>query len=322
MRKGFEDIPSDWPGDEMIQKLTEHAAGSFIWAKMVVELAGQLGPHVVDHLDDILSGVELETVESITTCTRKCSSTFLRNWTGKERKASRLVLAAIVLAKDPFRKRDLIELLSSFDTSADETRQSVENAVNQLSCVISVDDSQLVRIPHKSFSDFLLDHDRSLAAMRHVMPSTGDQELGLYLIDWEKDSATMAMACLRLMNGSLTFNPCGINTSHLLNDEIPELDALISKNVSTTLIYACRFWDIHLDDCPRDDWCLRAVQPLLKKLLHEKVLFLLEILSLVEEIPIAEESLLAAAAFLKVCGLLYIACLSDFLGGRRDMTTV
>ncbi len=57
MRGDFTDIPPDWPSDKAIQQLTDYAAGSFIWAKMVVELVGKLGPPAVDRLEDMLSGV-------------------------------------------------------------------------------------------------------------------------------------------------------------------------------------------------------------------------------------------------------------------------
>ncbi len=154
----------------------------------------------------------------------------------------------------------------------DETRRSVESAVDQLSCVISVDEKHVLRIPHKSFSDFLLNHDRSSKAMRLFVLK--DEECLSYLINREADSATMAIVCLRLMNSSLTFNICGIKTSHRLNEDIPELDVLISKNISTALTYACRFWAEHLRNFPRDDHHLRVVLPLLKTLLREKFLLL------------------------------------------------
>jgi len=215
----------------------------------------------------------------------------------KERNRSRSILATMVLAKDPLRTSDLVELLSSTDSFTDETRRSVENVVEELSSIIPVDDNQILRIPHKSFSDFLLDHDRSSAAMKRLVPV--DQEIHSYIIDRQEQSATIAIGCLTIMNSSLTFNICEIETSHCLNDDIPELEALISKNISTALIYACRFWAEHLEYSSRSEPHLCAVQPVLKMLLHEKVLYWLEVLSLVNAVPSAKESLLAAAEFLE-----------------------
>ncbi len=163
-----------------------------------------------------------------------------------------------------------------------------------------MDNDQLLQIPHKSFSNFLVDHDRSLAAMRDVMTSVGSGDLRSYVIDHE-DSANLAIACLCLMNSTLKFNACRIPTSHCLNDEIPQLESLLSDNISPALVYACRFWAEHLKGASRDDVQLRAAaQPLLKTLLHEKVLYWLEILSLAKSIPLAEKSLQVAAEYLRV----------------------
>ncbi len=293
-------LHTDWLDEKVIRRLTEYAAGSFIWAKMVVEWV-KIDP-VHRRLDDILNGNEVSNAGDVDILYGRMLFDVLGPLHEKERKVSRFIIATIVLAKDPVRKSDLVELLSSKQLSVDETRRSVGNVVDELRSIISMDDDQRLRIPHKSFSDFLLDHDRSLAAMGCFVPK--DQELPSYLIDRGECSANIAIACMRFLNDSLTFNACGISTSHRLNDEIPELDELISKNISTALIYACRFWAMHLRDSFLDERLLLAVQPLLKTLLHEKVLYWLEVLSLVKAVPSAEESLLSAADVLEVRGLL------------------
>ncbi len=298
MQKDKKDMPSDWPGEDVIQRLTEFAAGSFIWAKMVVEMV-KLEP-VGRRLENILDG--LGSIGNIDDLYGEMLIGALGQLHEKERNRSRSILAAIVLAKDPLRTSDLVDLLSSRDLSADETRRSVENVVEELSSIISMDDNQLLRIPHKSFSDFLLDHDRSSAAMKRLVPA--GREIRSYLIDRREDSANIAIACLTLMNSMLMFNMCEIKNSHWLNDDIPELEALISKNISTALIYACRFWAEHLKDSPRNELHLCAVQPLLKVLLYEMVLYWLEVLSLVKDVSFVKELLPAAAEFLEVRVLL------------------
>ncbi len=221
MRKDI--MPSEWPGEDVIRRLTEFAAGSFIWAKMVVEMV-KLDP-VGGRLENILDGVG--SVGNVDDLYGKMLFETLGNLHEKERNRSRSILAAMVLAKDPLRISDLVDLLPSTDSSVDETRRSVENVVEELSSIITVDDNQLLRIPHKSFSDFILDHNRSSAAMRCLVPV--DQELRSYIIDRQEHSANIAIGCLTTMNNSLKFNICGINSSHCLNDDIPELQALMSK---------------------------------------------------------------------------------------------
>ncbi len=166
MQKGRKDLPSDWPGEELIQRLMEFAAGSFIWAKMVVEMV-KLDP-VGLRLENMLDGHG--SIGNIDDLYGEILFEALGHLHEKERNRSRTILAVMVLAKDPLRTSDLVELLSLTDSSADETRRSVENVVDELRSIISVDDHMLLRIPHKSFSDFLLDHDRSSAAMRRLVP--------------------------------------------------------------------------------------------------------------------------------------------------------
>ncbi len=101
MPKGFENLSSDWPGEEVIQQLTDYAAGSFIWAKMVVELVGKLGPQAVDHLEGMLNGVELGSVELMDNLYAKMLFNIFAPLDVEARKASRSILAMIVLAKDP-----------------------------------------------------------------------------------------------------------------------------------------------------------------------------------------------------------------------------
>ncbi len=169
-QKQFKDVTSDWP-DEVIKRLTECTGGSFIWLRMIIELAGKLGPQAVDRLEDMLTGRDNVELKLIYNLYAKVLSDIFGKLNGKERKASRSVLA--VLAKDHLRQCDLVELLSSQHSSVDETRRSVTNTVDQLGGLISMDNNQLLQIPHKSFSNFFVDRDSSLAAMRDVMPSVG-----------------------------------------------------------------------------------------------------------------------------------------------------
>ncbi len=221
MQKGIKDLPSDWPGEELIQRLMEFAAGSFIWAKMVVEMV-KLDP-VALRLENMLDGHG--SIGNVDDLYGEILFEALGHLHEKERNRSRTILAVMVLAKDPLRTSDLVELLSLTDSSADETRRSVENVIDELRSIISVDDHMLLRIPHKSFSDFLLDYDRSSSAVRRFVPA--DQEIRSYLIDRQEENANIAIACLTLMNSSLMFNICKIETSHCLNDDIPEVEVLI-----------------------------------------------------------------------------------------------
>lgn len=49
-----------------------------------------------------------------------------------------------------------------------------------------------------------------------------------------------------LVPAGLQFNICGLDTSHLANDEVPDLEDLIEKHISPELLYSCLYWSKHL----------------------------------------------------------------------------
>ncbi len=117
MQKDTKDIPSEWPGEDVIQRLVEFAAGSFIWAKMVVEMV-KLDP-VDRRLENILGG--LGSIGNVDDLYGKMLFGALGHTAREGANRSRSILAAMVLAKNPLRTNDLVDLLSSADSSTDET---------------------------------------------------------------------------------------------------------------------------------------------------------------------------------------------------------
>ncbi|CAE6463431.1 unnamed protein product [Rhizoctonia solani] len=88
----------------------------------------------------------------------------------------------------------------------------------------------IVAILHASFPKFILSPNRALAF--HCNQAT--------------QHATMADACLRIINISDSkFNICLLSSSHLL-DEVQDLDQRVKQVISPALVYACRYRSTHL----------------------------------------------------------------------------
>ncbi|KLO07241.1 hypothetical protein SCHPADRAFT_657824 [Schizopora paradoxa] len=283
-------LPSSWLEDNVIWQLAECASGSYIWAKMVVGLI-KLKPD--GRLEDILKGHTGRSTERVDILYGKLLVEILGQLPVEERNAFRAILAAIVLAKSPL-QQNLLELLPSNDSFGSNTREFVENAIHELSPIIALDENGRVRIPHKSFSDFFVDPIRTHKAMAHFNLPIRVQLS--FLMDRDEDSGNLSMACLRLMATSLSFNPYGIPTSHILNDKI---DLRVLDSMDPALTYACRYWGEHLQDAPRMPNFRERVRPLLDILLREKVLYWMENLSLANAIPSAKKSLLLTARILE-----------------------
>lgn len=273
-----------WLSKDVLSRLVEQAAGSFIWAKMVV---GLVMLNADGSLEDIVSGNILGNTEDVDVLYAKVLVKTLGQLSEKEQCASRAILSAIVLAKDPLQKGFLEQLPDN----------GINTAVfEDLRSIITVDENLSVRIPHKSFSDFYLHEGRCSNAMGQLKLTAEEQNT--YLIRKKDDNATLAIACLYWMKSNLAFNTCRIPTLHLLNKSLQQLEV---EHMDLALVYACRYWGKHLIQATRDNGFRAQAQPLLHTFFDQKVLFWLEILSLAKDVTSAKDSLEAAREFLEVC---------------------
>ena len=76
---------------------------------------------------------------------------------------------------------------------------------------------------HKSFHDFLLDHSYS----------------GKFHIDTSKIHRKLTITTLGILNSQLLFNICYLESSYMLNSEVPNLADHIQKCIPEHLLYLC-----------------------------------------------------------------------------------
>ncbi|CAE6344033.1 unnamed protein product [Rhizoctonia solani] len=128
-----------------------------------------------------------------------------------------------------------------------------------------------IRVMHPSFADFVVDKGRS----------------GDFWANPVQRNIEISAGCVHAMKNELRFNICELETSHLPNNEIPDLDSKIDANISGQLAYSCIYWIDHLlgsEDKFTEVAGLAAVvvqaeQPLL--------LYWLEVLSVLQKVHIA-----------------------------------
>ncbi|KLO08317.1 WD40 repeat-like protein [Schizopora paradoxa] len=203
----FFSLPSIWPTKIEIQEMTNYAAGLFIWADMVVSyVAGtkrNAGYDPVKRLENVLNDMRDERRSGIRSGNR-VDNLYARiifeafpnpqdDLDKTERAAAKQILAAVLLAKEPLRQRDLVELMS---TDEWDSYNSVTSTLLSLKAIIPASDGQL-RTCHKSVSDFMLSTERSSAALSRFVPDKSD--LNSYIINAEEENKQFALACLRLM---------------------------------------------------------------------------------------------------------------------------
>jgi hypothetical protein len=147
----------------------------------------------------------------------------------------------------------------------------------------SSSDDVVVHPLHTSFREYL----------------TIPQRSGSFCIGDAFSHADLALACLGVLNSELCFNICGLETSYLRNSQVTNLKAQIEQCILPHLSYACQFWGHHLAQITTL-YHLPVLCSYLQSFLHQKSLYWLEVLSLLQSVNIAYSCLSDAITLTKV----------------------
>ncbi|KAL4071250.1 hypothetical protein V8B97DRAFT_436951 [Scleroderma yunnanense] len=142
------------------------------------------------------------------------------------------------------------------------------------------DHADPVRPLHASFYDFLTDRSRS----------------GDYFVGESDIHGELALASLRVLHGGLCFNICGLESSYLLNSDIPDLAERVKAKIPLHLSYSCQFWAKHLEATMFDASLARHVKDILG---NGRILFWFEALSLLGVLGNAAAALSSAGRWLQ-----------------------
>ncbi|QRW11328.1 hypothetical protein RhiLY_10327 [Ceratobasidium sp. AG-Ba] len=139
----------------------------------------------------------------------------------------------------------------------------LDRVVGAFSSVLYVDQGLggAVRPLHSSFMDYMTTRSRSK---------------DLY-INLEEQNAMIAECCLVTMVQELRFNICELETSHVLNRDVPDLNIRVEKTIKPHLIYSCVHWASHITRAHGEGF----TDPLREFLFGAKLLYWLEVLSLI-----------------------------------------
>ena len=278
----LENLPSDEfrnHGDA----LTTKAEGLFQWAavatQIILDPPGRFGyskKKVISHLlkhsanrdgQDPLDALYKEVLEGY--------------FTDREaRLLFRSVVGPLLTAIEPLSIRSLTTLRRHTGNDDDDDDAAVGILLRRLGSLltnVNSSDDNLPIIPlHTSFRDFLTNQEKS----------------GEFFVELGDSHRQLAHSCLDLLLRDLRFNICNLETSYLANKDITDLSSRVDKHIPPVLLYACRFWDDHLEQIGFETDLYEKV----RSLFETKLLFWLEALSLTNYLGLA----LAACSTLKV----------------------
>ncbi|QRV96504.1 hypothetical protein RhiJN_24522 [Ceratobasidium sp. AG-Ba] len=259
---------TDWPQDAT-DAIATQAGGLFIWARTACKYIID-GFDVHERLRLIMNGGGLADIDSLYSKVLLVDSLMSQDNAMHMQKC----IGAIVVTsmRSGLSIRALADLLDghvSYDV--------LERVVSNLSSVLYIDEHRdgVVRISHPSFMDYITTPSRSKDMC----------------VNMEEQNLLLAERCLRVMIRGLKFNICGLDTSHMLNHELPGLRIRVESAIAPHLRYSCWYWSSHLFIVATS-----TLESLLRNFLSGKeLLYWLEILSLLGDLRVAPTSLLQVA---------------------------
>jgi hypothetical protein len=243
-----------------IQSLEKLSGGLFIWATTVCRFLA----------NSYNRDAKLAKLLSSEYDTRWDDGDFARD--------AKLVLGCIALAKAPLTGAMMDALLGLKEGQSSKI-------LGFLGCVIQLADDGTARTLHASFRDYLTDCTRS-----------GTQP---WFIDHKGQSQSLALGCLRVLNTKLKFNVCGLEDSHLLNSQIPDLPARLETWLALDVCYASKYWANHLREA---DVHTEELTKSVQEFVNTRFLYWLEVLSLLEQVNIGSQILELAREYAQVSG--------------------
>ncbi|KAI9507955.1 WD40-repeat-containing domain protein, partial [Russula earlei] len=280
MKRHDNSIPKDWPRDDAISKLVEHAKGFFKWAALVVD---DIQMAQRDRDRQLTTIVERGTTIALDDFDPYLEEIFQTEFKSDPSDTLLAALATIALSKQPLTMADLEHFVQSQNRLPSFAEESLYDICHQLLPIVSIDgESGAIKFRHKAYHDYLISLKRCT--------------LYNFLIDPGKVHREMTISSLKIMQQGLEFNTCGLKSSYQMNYQV---ENKIEEHIPSHLAYSCQFWADHLRDIGAMEKRDTELVSLLKNFLNFQLLYWLEVLSLLSQSNLASKSLLVAAEWLE-----------------------
>lgn len=271
-------LPPDWPGHPAMLKFSSYMEGVFILASTVVLfIENAFNPE--NNLDYLLMskdspGSSGNRLDGLYTTTLESAGdwedpVYLQTFCS--------ALGAVVAGQAPMTVSVVDELLGLESSSS--------TVFSSLRYLLQYRPNQPIRTLHASIAEYLSKHDRC-----------GSRP---WFINLSTQHAVLAHCCLRLMKEQLHFDVCSLETSHLLNKNVPNIRQRVQSAIPEPLAYACRHFATHLH--------LAGVEPAhfeglaeLEHFMQFQLLFWVESLGLLGEVKLAIPAMLVIKQWYQV----------------------
>ncbi|KAG8797552.1 hypothetical protein FRC16_008746, partial [Serendipita sp. 398] len=281
-------LPNDWPGGERLNGIVERSGGLFIFVETLSQLlGGVLDPdECLAEALSVGSGSALERLYNLYTIA-------IRSRIERNQEAFRLVIGTIIAVGQykPLCDEAVADL-------AGLRTNIVTTLVNKLGSLLYRDTKMNggIRVRHLSVIDFL----------------TGSSTSEDFRVNIKQAHRDVGVGCIKAMAQGLRFNICGIESSFMSNRDTLDLQSRVDRNISVTLQYSCVHWSDHLSHIPetQDEELMKGMVEFTKA---PRLLYWMEALSVMGEVPIGDSVLRRVPAWLKCSELSVEQDLDDAL---------
>jgi len=222
-------LPDPWPCDDEIRTLTKKSSGLFIFASTLVRFIESEYHEPNERLQLVVSEANNTTHEGRAGIDFLYSQVLLCAFSDVQESEVfsnvRQVLGAIVLVFNPLSQRELSVILGVPISLISTTLRHLHSVI-----LVPADESKKIRIFHKSFPDFLQDHQRCTDSRFHIRPTLHHSDL--------------TISCLELVE-RLKGDPCSL-PPFTMNQEIINTPQLLESKLGGAMRYACSHWARHL----------------------------------------------------------------------------
>jgi hypothetical protein len=274
-------LEDDWPGEDRRGNIVSRSGGLFIFADTLWRLLkDDLNPDI--RLTNVLSGTSGDALSSL----YNLYSSAIESKVGRNIEEFRMAMEVIITVGQ---YRPLCD--ESVARLADLSPSVVKGLVDELSSLLYRDTNLNggIRVRHLSIIDFL----------------AGSECLPELRVNPEQANRSIGRACIGIMTDELKFNICKLESSLQPNQEIEDLREKIDQNISDTLQYSCIFWSNHI--CHSIDiGDLGIYQSLDRFVEKSRLLYWMEILSLLGQVAVGDSSLRRLLSWTKVFSLFIV----------------
>jgi hypothetical protein len=227
------ELSNPWPHDSEIKTLTKKSSGLFIFASTLVRFVASEHHEPNERLQLVVSEVDNTTHEGRTGIDSLYSQVLLHAFSDVLEETVfdnvRRVLGTIVLAFIPLSRAELSKFLRIPPSTIRTTLRHLHSVI-----LVPDDETQEIRVFHKSFPDFLQNLQRC------AIPR--------FYINSETHHGDMALRCLGLVR-KLGGNPCSLQP-FAMNRDVPDLPQRLENELGGAVRYACSYWARHLKLSP------------------------------------------------------------------------